>query len=591
MMSRLNAFCACLLLLAIAQSAKCFSSLKTHQLSPSKTKIRPRTSLSVIMGGTGNGLTDIPSEAFGYNDITLENVNERAMLLFGQFQDAAASSPDGFAQVASVMASQSENFQDVIVGGSANTLAAIPESILDSIGNRMMTIDQLNVPESKIAAAATATAATVASTFTNTLDNVGDNSILLADNTPDVIINSPSIEQSVERLAESLSSSNVDIATSSAMQNSNNVLSLMEKTVTSLDDLAAKSNDSIETVARQLSDKLYENFGTIDAAQASLAGAPKFIAQKGDKALQEALDEANKIFESSTNNIVEKGTQTLQNAKNTPVKSILNNMVQVLEDIMKVILKTVDSLLEGITGSSSSGYVAKFQSSMNALVSDTIKRMSATVDDFGHVKLEKLAEMVFKEFVILIEGLAKIVMTVVDALLKTFTGDTALGHINHMQASFTGAVADASHQFTSGIHDLGQISLQEVAVVFLSFLTFVAKLLFQLASAIVVVVSGQGINEWTAQVIGALQEELSQALMGASTTVMGLTEKTVSEFGALMLQLLENTSVLLIEALQSLLEALGLAISTTVPLATGALASDTVRSVADSVSMITANMQ
>ena len=544
------------------------------------------------MGGAGNGLTDIPLEAFGYNDITLENVNERAMLLFGQFQDAAASSPDGFAQVASVMASQSENFQDVIVGGSANTLAAIPESILDSIGNRMMTIDQLNVPESKIAAAATATAATVASTFTNTLDNnIGDNSILLADSTPDVIINSPSIEQSVERLAESLSSSNVDIATSSAMQNSNNVLSLMEKTVTSLDDLAAKSNDSIETVARQLSDKLYENFGTIDAAQASLAGAPKFIAQKGDKALQEALDEANKIFESSTNNIVEKGTQTLQNAKNTPVKSIVNNMVQVLEDIMKVILKTVDSLLEGITGSSSSGYVAKFQSSMNALVSDTIKRMSATVDDFGHVKLEKLAEMVFKEFVILIEGLAKIVMTVVDALLKTFTGDTALGHINHMQASFTGAVADASHQFTSGIHDLGQISLQEVAVVFLSFLTFVAKLLFQLASAIVVVVSGQGINEWTAQVIGALQEELSQALMGASTTVMGLTEKTLSEFGALMLQLLENTSVLLIEALQSLLEALGLAISTTVPLATGALASDTVRSVADSVSMITANMQ
>ena len=116
----------------------------------------------------------------------------------------------------------------------------------------------------------------------------------------------------------------------------------------------------------------------------------------------------------------------------------------------------------------------------------------------------------------------------------------------------------------------------------ISFATFVAKLLFQLASAIVVIVSGQGINEWTMQIMGSLQQELSQGLSDLSITAMGLTEKSVAEFSIVLLQLFENISVLFVEAFQTLLESLGMAIQ-----AGPLLASDAVQS----VTTLTANMQ
>lgn len=596
-----HAFYACLLL-AISENAEGFSfpNSQHSRLTSSKKSTSSKTALSVIMGGAGGGLTDIPSAAFGYQDIMLENVNERAMTLVGQFQDAAslgdfAASQDGLSQVASVLATNTEDFRDLVVGGSSNTLSAIPESIIDSIGNRMMTIEQLNVPEGKVVAAATATAATIATTFTDNVDNVRgstqvitDNSMMMTDSgvalsaqqVQEAASTSPTMDEAVSRLAESLASSNVDIASTGAVENTNNILSVLKKSDVFFDDLSTKSDVSISEFARQLSDQFYQNFGTVDAAQSTFYKAPQFIVEKGDRALQEALDEANKIFDSSTSKIVEKGSQTIQTAKNTPMKAVLH----VFEDALKVIVKTMDSFFSELTGSSTTSvsFVQKFQNSISKLFSDSTHRLSNNLNDLGHVKLEQVAKFVFKEATILIQGIGKIFLTFLDAFLKTFTGDTAMGHIHHLQASFSHLVADATHQLSSGMHDLGQISLQEVAVLLLSFATFVAKLLFQVASAVVVIVSGQGINEWTMQIMGSLQQELSQGFADAGTIAMGLTDKSVAEFSTFLYQLFENISVLFIEALQTLLESLGVAIQ-----AAPLLANDAVQS----VTTLTANMQ
>ena len=257
-------------------------------------------------------------------------------------------------------------------------------------------------------------------------------------------------------------------------------------------------------------------------------------------------------------------------------------VIHVFEDVLKVILNTMESLFKELTGSTSVGFLEKFQSSVSKLFSDSNHRLSNNFNDLGHVKMEQVAQFVMKEAIILIQGIGKIFLTVLDAFLKTFTGDTAMGHIHHLQASFSHLITDATHQLNSGMHDLGQLSLQEVAVLLLSFATFVAKLLFQLASAVVVIVSGQGINEWTMQIMGSLQQELSQGLADMSITAMGLTEKSVSEFAVFLLQLFENISVLFVEAFQTLLESLGMAIQ-----AAPLVASDAVQS----VTTLTANMQ
>lgn len=564
--------------------------------------IRSETALSVIMGGTGTELADIPTQFLGYQDNILENVNARAISLYGQFQDAAGfeefvNSQDSIAQVASAVASRGENFQDVVMGGSSTTLSAIPDSVMNSVSDKIIMMGQV---DSKVIAAATATGATMMTPAASTFDDTIQTSQIISDATENAVSQmtdsvtpvTSSVEQAFTALADNVAPAKaaaVDAVTSSGAESSNKVVALIEKTVLSFDDLAEKSGDSLEDAAKQLSDQLYQSFGSIDSAQASIKAAPKFIAQQGDVALQGALDEANRVFESGTSKLVEKGTETLQTAKQTPVKAVLSNVIHVIEDVMKVILKTADGLLAGSTGSSFAGHVQHFQASLTGLVGSTIQKMDSAISDVGKVNLQQVAKFVLQEAIWFIEGLTKIFVSLLDALLTSFTGNTLMGHAQNSLAGVSGAIGDSTQQLTSAINDIGQINVQEMAHLLVSLVTFVAKIMFQVFSAIVVVLSGQGIDEWTLQATGAAQQELRQISLQASDAAMGVMESSFTELGSLMIQLLESTSALVVEGLQALLESLGLLIQTGGPLS-GAMATDAVNSVTDGISMMTANL-
>jgi hypothetical protein len=625
MISRHGFVCACLLL-ASTERVESFSIPTTHSSirattsSASSNGIRPGTSLTVIMGGSETDLADIPASVLQYQDNFLENINARSISLFDQYQDAAGfeadlfNSQDALAQVASVLAARSDDFQDVIVGGSSTVLSALPDSVYDSFNDQVMMIQQL---DGKMLAAATATGATGAATiatsstgFTSSTGSVVsdfvDNSQMVgsvpADIDPMTVAEQaasldPSFDPSFDQMVSQLLSDNVEVAKAAAaqatstgrMDSSNKIMTLMEKAISSFDDIAVKSGDSLEDVAKQLSDQLYQSFGSVDSAQASFSAAPGYITKKGDAVLQGALDEVERVFESSTTRFVEKGTETFQTAKETPVKAILNSVLHAIDEIMKVLLKTMDGLLEGFSGSSLAGHVQHFQSSLAGLVGQTTERIGSAVHEIGHANIQQIAQFVLKEVIFFIEFLSKIFLTLMNALLKAFTGDTLMGHVQHLQANVAAAVSDTTHQLMSTLHDLGQVDIREAATLLISLVTFVAKIIFQVLSALVIVLSGQGIDVWTLQATGAVKQELTQLSVQASEGIMGLAESSISELGALLLQLLENTSVLLVEAFQALLESFGVLLQPGGPLS-GALASDTIQSITDSASIMTANL-
>jgi hypothetical protein len=612
MISRQGFVCACLLL-ASTENVESFSIPTTHSSSRATTSsassassngIRPGTSLAVIMGGSGTDLADIPASVLQYQDNFLENINARSISLFEQYQDAAGfeeelfNSQDSLAQVASVLAARSDDVQDVIVGGSSTAISALPDSVFDSFSHQIMMIQQL---DGKMLAAATATGATGAATIATSstgytgytgytgsvVSDFVDNSQMVAslpDSDPMTVAEQavsldPSFDQTVSQL----------LSDNGGMDSSNKIMALMEKAISSFDDIAAKSGDSLEDVAKQLSNQLYQSFGSVDSAQASLSAAPGYIAKKGDAALQGALDEVERVFETSTTKIVETGTETIRTAKETPVKAILNSVLHAIEEIMKVLLKTMDGMLEGFSGSPLMGHVQHFQSSLAGLVGQTTERIGSAVHEIGHANMQQVAQFVLKQVIFFIEVLSKIFLTLMDALLKAFTGDTLMGHVQHLQANVAAAVSDTTHQLTSALHDLGQVDIQEAATLLISLVTFVAKIMFQVFSALVIVLSGQGIDVWTLQATGAFKQELTQLSVQASEATMGLAESSISELVGLLLQLLENTSVLLVEGFQALLESFGVLLQPGGPLS-GALALDTIQSITNSASMMTANL-
>jgi hypothetical protein len=537
--------------------------------------IQSQTALSVIMGGYGTDLPDIPTRFLENQENILENVNERAISLFAQFQGSAGfeeivASQDNIAQFASILKDKSENAQDIIMGGSSTTLSAIPDSVLDSVGEKIGIVGKLDGDIVSTAAATASAAISVNDAFENS--QVGYE--------PTSSISMEEISGTVDQLSSSIALSGDTVAISGA-ESSNKVVALVEKTILSFDDIAAKSGDSLEDTAKQLSDQLYQSFGSIDSAQASIKGAPQFIAQQSDAALQGALDEANRVFESGTSKLLEKGSQTLQSAKETPVKVVLKN----IEDAMKVILKSMDGLLEGFSGSSFSGHVEYFKASLAGAFGDFTSKFDHMIHDFGKVNLQQVVKFVLQEVILFVQALTKIFMTLLDALSSSFTGDTLSGHFQHLQTSLYGAISDSSQLLTSAVTDIGKINGEEIFHLLLSFVTFVTKIIFQLFSALVVVLSGQGIDEWTLQTVGAVEEGLKEVSLQLSDTAIGVAESSLADLGALMIQLLESISALVIEGLQGL----GIAMQASGPLA-GALATDAFQSVNDGVSMMTANL-
>eukprot|EP00980_Cylindrotheca_fusiformis_P005328 scaffold1138_cov128-Cylindrotheca_fusiformis.AAC.10 len=598
----LQGFAGACLLLVLAEKVQSFSIPSTHIAIRRATK-NGATSLGVMMGGSGGDITNIQEGGLLYYGNSLEDVNARAISLFEQFHDAAGfeeymNSHDSLAQVASVLVAKGDDVQDVLVGGSSATISSLPETAFDALNGQTMMLQQLD--SSILSAATTATGATGATISTSSSPDISYSDF--AENAPafgslpdidPLAANDPSFDQTISQLL----TDNVEVAKAAASQatktegleKSNKIMSLLEKTVSSFDDIATKSGDSLEDVARQLSDQLYQSFGSPEAAQASLTNAPKYIAKKGDAALQGALDEMEKVFETSTSKLVEKGTETIQAAKETPVKTILKNVLHVIEEVLKTLLKTMDGMLESFSGSSLMEHVQHFQSSLAGLVSQTTQKIGAAVNGIGDVNIQQVAEFVFKEVIFFMQVLSKLFLTLMDALLKTFTGDTLMGHIHHLQANLASAVSHTTDQLTSALHDLGQVDLKQLAMLLVSLVSFVAKIMFQILSAVVIVLSGRGLDTWTVQAAGAVKQEVTQVSAQASQAAAGVAESSISELGGLLVQLLENTSVLLVEAFQALLEAFSTLIQPGGPLS-GAMAYDSIQSFADSASMMTANL-
>jgi hypothetical protein len=203
--------------------------------------------------------------------------------------------------------------------------------------------------------------------------------------------------------------------------------------------------------------------------------------------------------------------------------------------------------------------------------------------------MQQIVEFMLKEVIYFVQALSGIFLSLMDALLKSFTGDTLTGHIHHLQVSVNTAVTDTTHQITAALHDLGQINVSDAAKLLVSLVAFIAKLLFQLFSAFVIVLSGQGIDDWTIQAAGAVKTELAAMAASAADAGTTIAESSINELGALLLQLLENTSVVLVEGMQALLESLGFLMQTGGSVA-GTLATDTVQSLTNSASFMTANL-
>lgn len=656
MFSKQGAICSTVLLAAPANVLSFSISLpKSYLASRSRVttcrhqeehgrKIRSATFLAVVMGGAETPLSEIPPSVFGYEDNVLENVNERAMSLLGQFQEASGleqfvHSQDSLAQAASALSASldstqqfanAENpmaaaafssvpdsqwmappaqtqFQTSIEGAMSDlpladspwdnhhaTFALVPDTPVDSVSPSWEHMDQfpqlesiIDQPVSQLIADAAAQVATptaitgapVKAAVAQAATNAAASAAAPAE---------AAVAQAAMAAAPAKTAA-AQAASSAGLDSSKKLISELEKTVSSFDSLASKSGDNMEVAARQLSDHIYQSFATPESAQAAIADAPKYIAKQGDAVVQGALDEAGRILESSTSRILTKGAETLETAKETPIKAIMNSVIHVIEQILKVLLSTMDGLLQSFSGYTFSGHLAHFKTSLTQLLAQTTGSIGAASNKVGHLSMQQIAEFMLKEVIYFVKALSGIFLALMDALLKSFTGDTLAGNIHHLQVSVDTAVTSTVNQLTSTLSDLGQIDVNDAARLLVSLVAFVAKLLIQLFSAFVIVLSGRGIDEWTIQATGAIKTELAALASSAAEAGTAILESSINELGALLLQVLENTSVVLVEGMQALLESLGFLIQTGGAFA-GALATDTAQSVTDGISMMTANL-
>lgn len=648
MFSKQSTICSAVLLAAPSTVLSFSISVPLAQLRSPGTQqqharrgIRSATSLAVVMGGAETPLYDIPQSVFGYEDTVLENVNERAMSLLGQFQEVSSMdqlmySQDSLAQAASVASAGVDPSQQFVFGempmdfaadaqwmaptaqsqyqtsmegamadnwdNSYQTFASMPD--IDSVQSWEPPTDQFPSPESVFDQASSVFDQTSA-VFDQTVSQ------LMADAANVAPAVKPAVAQAATAAANSAPAAKAAVAQAAStvgnaapaaktavaqaasntagLESTKKLMSELEKTVSSFDSLASKSGDNLQDVARQLSDQLYQSFATPQGASAALADAPKYIAKQGDAVVQGALDGAGQLLESSTSRFVAKGAETLQAAKETPIKAILTNLMHVIEQIANILLKTLDGMLQKVSGLTLSGHFSHFKTSLTQLVTQMSGSIGMASNKIGHLSLQQIVEFMLKEVVYFVQALSGIFLSLMDALLKSFTGNTLTGHIHQLQVNVDTAVTNTVHQLTTTLHDLGQIDLSDAAKLLVSLVAFIAKLLFQLFSAFVIVLSGQGIDDWTIQATGAIKSELAAMASSAVEAGSTIAESSINELGVLLLQLLENTSVVLVEGMQALLESLGLLVQNGGSFA-NSLASDTFQSVTDSASFITANM-
>jgi len=634
MFSKQSAICSTVLLAAPSTVLSFSISVpKTHLRSPGKQHhetqgIRSATSLSVIMGGAETPLSEIPQSVFGYEDTVLENVNERAMSLLGQFQEVSGleqlvHSQDSLAQAASVMSASVDPTQQFVNGENPMASAALsgpPDAqwmpttaqshfqtsmegfMPDSWDHYQTFASSMPDIDSTMQSWETASMPDIDSTMQSweamgqfpPLESVFDQTVsqLMADAANAAPAAKTAVAQAATTAANAAPAAKTAVAqaaSNAGLESSKKLISELEKTVSSFDSLASKSGDNLEDVARQLSDQLYQSFATPEGAQAALADAPKYIAKQGDAVVQGALDGAGRIFESSTSRIAAKGAETLQAAKETPIKAIVTNAMHVIEQIAKILLRTTDSLLQKFSGYTFSGHMAHFKTSLTQLVAQTTGSIGTASDKIGSLSMQQIVEFMLKEVIYFVQALSGIFLSLLDALLKSFTGNTVTGHIHQLQLNVNTAVTDTVHHLTTTLHDLGQINVSDAAKLLVSLVAFIAKLLFQLFSAFVIVLSGQGIDDWTIQAAGTIKTELGAMAASAAETGATIAESSINELGVVLLQLLENTSVVLVEGMQALLESLGFLVQNGGSFA-GALATDTFQSVTESASFMTANL-
>eukprot|EP00526_Cylindrotheca_closterium_P007796 CAMPEP_0113619882 /NCGR_PEP_ID=MMETSP0017_2-20120614/10111_1 /TAXON_ID=2856 /ORGANISM="Cylindrotheca closterium" /LENGTH=652 /DNA_ID=CAMNT_0000529495 /DNA_START=137 /DNA_END=2095 /DNA_ORIENTATION=+ /assembly_acc=CAM_ASM_000147 len=652
MFSKQSAICSTVLLAAPSTVLSFSISVpKTHLRSPGKQHhetqgIRSATSLSVIMGGAETPLSEIPQSVFGYEDTVLENVNERAMSLLGQFQEVSGleqlvHSQDSLAQAASVMSASVDPTQQFVNGENPMASAALsgpPDAqwmpttaqshfqtsmegfMPDSWDHYQTFASSMPDIDSTMQSWETASMPDIDSTMQSweamgqfpPLESVFDQTVsqLMADAANAAPAAKTAVAQAATAAANAAPAAKTAVAqaattaanaapaaktavaqaaSNAGLESSKKLISELEKTVSSFDSLASKSGDNLEDVARQLSDQLYQSFATPEGAQAALADAPKYIAKQGDAVVQGALDGAGRIFESSTSRIAAKGAETLQAAKETPIKAIVTNAMHVIEQIAKILLRTTDSLLQKFSGYTFSGHMAHFKTSLTQLVAQTTGSIGTASDKIGSLSMQQIVEFMLKEVIYFVQALSGIFLSLLDALLKSFTGNTVTGHIHQLQLNVNTAVTDTVHHLTTTLHDLGQINVSDAAKLLVSLVAFIAKLLFQLFSAFVIVLSGQGIDDWTIQAAGTIKTELGAMAASAAETGATIAESSINELGVVLLQLLENTSVVLVEGMQALLESLGFLVQNGGSFA-GALATDTFQSVTESASFMTANL-
>ena len=198
-----------------------------------------------------------------------------------------------------------------------------------------------------------------------------------------------------------------------------------------------------------------------------------------------------------------------------------------------------------------------------------------------------------------LQALTKFLMMVLDVFLQAVTGHTLAETAAGAQSYMIGTVNHAIEYVQLSLKHFGERSVVDVVTEFATITVQVVKTLFEVTNVIVAQATGKDltawVSEWSHKVGGYIQHESSVLLQKMSTSAMDFGERSVSEIIALLTTFFQAVGRIMAESLNGLGGAAltkGQLVSSAMAdhSLAGAMTSNTVASVADTVHMVSSNM-
>lgn len=217
----------------------------------------------------------------------------------------------------------------------------------------------------------------------------------------------------------------------------------------------------------------------------------------------------------------------------------------------------VSGVVESVAQAKNAG-VAGFQSGTTQVVEGTSSAMTGAVDSVGSsvngvtdsvasASLNSVAQSV----VVAVQALGSVVMKLLDALLNEF-GSSIQELVTTVQSTVNGVVNGAVDSVVTTVHNIGQITLLEVAQALVATVVLVAKVLFAILNAVVRFGSGgKGIPDFALAAKGAVKQEASRLTAQATTAVTDLSHQSVLELGNNVVGFSQDVSNLMVSSIES----------------------------------------